>query len=136
MRTELLTPAFNTDFVRGTVPEATDVYATGSRVICPVGTLGNGSDWDFVVLVPDLAYSILRLMADGFEDGPSMKSADLQHEVPQFASLKKEKLNLIVTSDKEFYDGFCLSTRVAMALGLTMRPQRVLVFQAILYGNG
>lgn len=122
---------------RDALPDALKVYATGSRQICPQ-VVSNGSDWDWVVLVPSMKAAIIQLDGLGFELGSSMEGRDIvdEPEIPEFVSMSKGKLNLIVTKSEKFFDGFALATRTAAQLGLTMKQQRILLFRAILYGEG
>jgi hypothetical protein len=52
-----------------------------------------------------------------------------------FRSFRKGQINLIVTEEDEFYHKFVLATKVAKKLNLLYKEQRILLFQAILYGE-
>lgn len=104
----------------------TEWAATGSRAICPFHAKPE-SDYDFICLAKTLPE------AQSFACHQSMQ---LQ---PMFSSLKFKTplgtVNLIVTAEPGFYRLFNLATEVARKLALVHRPDRVTLFQAILYGN-
>jgi hypothetical protein len=116
-----------------------DVMLTGSRAICAPLLIAPTSDWDFVAQVSDLKEAADRLIAHGFEASCSM-SEDADGVVvtsdTMFVSLKLEALNIIAVVNRDFFEKFGLATRTATRLGLTSKSERVLLFQAILYGKG
>lgn len=52
-----------------------------------------------------------------------------------FDSFRKGDINLIITGNKEFYNKFLTANKLAIAMGLTDRTQRVTLFKYILYGE-
>lgn len=111
----------------------------GSRVTCnPAPT---DTDQDVLVLTTlELYLDKLwpHLEKDQFEAGGSdvgdradyLATADMS-----FQSFTLGDLNLIITFDQRFYDRFMAATDVAKALNLLNKSDRVMLFQAVLYGN-
>lgn len=106
----------------------------GSRATCnppPVGT-----DTDYLVLFDDvgmhwflsyLAGSHLRLDKPG--EHYDVNESD-------FNSWRGQgNINIITTKSNEFYDRFMMATEIAKRLNLLERRDRVMLFQAILYGK-
>lgn len=65
---------------------------------------------------------------DGDAIGPSRFESD-------FVSLKRDDINLIITDDIEFHQRFVAATSIAKRLNLRNKPDRIALFQAILYGR-
>lgn len=109
----------------------------GSRVICP-NALRPNSDWDYLVLVKGLRRAVKLLVENDFVCGTSLGAHDTLNSEGQivFASLKRGLVNVIATDDEDWHKAFLLANRTATMLGLTVKSQRILLFQAILYGNG
>lgn len=112
----------------------------GSRVTCdPAPT---DTDQDVLVLsTKELWVEHLGtgLAASGFEKGGSDcgNQSDYLAQVPlSFQSFTLDKLNLIITFDPEFYRRFMAATCVAKRLNLLDKEDRIMLFQAVLYGNG
>lgn len=102
---------------------------TGSRIICP--SLAKESDFDWIILVNDI-----RPVLDSMFQEDWVLEGDEDQAVPKaygFCSLRRDNVNLIITSSQEFYDAFELATKVAKELELNTREKRVCLFQAILY---
>ena len=110
------------------------VAAVGSRVTCdpaPVDT-----DQDFLVLVSQHFFrsgGASALEGAGFKlDNPS------QHYLPEcsaFNSWRRGHVNLIVTASYDFHRRFLAATQIAKRLNLMHKPDRVALFQAVLYGD-
>lgn len=98
----------------------------GSSVTCdpPV----TNTDIDYVVYAPR-NFLIDAVENQGYSIGGSF------WEDNEFHSLKRERINLIVTQSLDFYSKFLLATDVAKELNLLKKQDRVTLFQAILYGN-
>lgn len=114
---------------------------TGSRAICPQ-VVGESSDHDYIAWVPNLTTAQKLLTDAGFVGGESMMTGEIC-PTTKFISLKRKSttsppasVNVIATADEEFFKAYMLETRVATQLGLTVKSQRVQLFQAILYANG
>jgi hypothetical protein len=68
-------------------------------------------------------------------DGSEIIDEDGNSEENVFCSLKKDHINIIVTEDKSFFDKFILASSIAKQLNLLVKQDRIILFQAILYGN-
>lgn len=104
---------------------------TGSRRICNPPPEGSDIDW-IVLAESEKLYS--WLISQGWEmEGDYVFSETVDEG--DFRSFRKEEINLIVTSKRDFYNAFSLATKVARRLNLLEKKDRVVLFQAILYGN-
>lgn len=88
---------------------------TGSRAICPEAAKDD-ADYDVICLVADMPE----------ESVPYQDRA-------AFWSIRIGKLNLLLTDSEDFFDKFVYATKVAKALKLAKREDRVTLFQVILY---
>ena len=111
----------------------------GSRVTCDPAPLD--TDQDVLVLTTaelwDTSLSA-ELGLTGFDKGGSDcgNQVDYLSQVPlSFQSFTKDDLNLIITFDPEFFRRFMAATAVAKSLNLMAKDDRVMLFQAVLYGN-
>lgn len=111
-----------------------EVSQTGSRYICtPAPT---DTDDDYLVVLPSpskMADLISALEEHGFSwDHGDEYDGDGEST---FASYRLGKLNLICTHSPDFAVKHRAATHVCKALNLLQKPQRVMVFQAVLYAN-
>lgn len=111
----------------------------GSRVTCdPAPT---NTDQDVLVLADPTIWTLHLeplLGLEGFEKGGSDcgdSSGYMQNTPMSFQSFTLGELNLIVTFDPEFYRRFMAATGVAKSLNLLVKDERIMLFQAVLYGN-
>lgn len=104
----------------------------GSRVTCNPAPLNTDIDW-LVLTTPNPDF-LEHLDALGWEWGGS-KIHGSNRKDSEFNSFKKGSFNLICTGDEDFYDKFVLASSVAKRLNLLKKDHRVVLFQAILYGN-
>lgn len=113
---------------------------TGSSWIC-AGIPGADApgDSDTVVLVRSVVDCDARLGVEtenGWQPDGSLNAEMIERDMgDSFRSYKKGLQNLIVTSSRSFYDKFVLATKVARALRLIRKVDRITLFQAILYEN-
>lgn len=126
----------NLSFLQG---KCVSFEKVGSRVTCdPAPT---DTDLDVLVLAtPEQWAAELSplLQTINFEKGGSDcgdAGGYLQNEPMSFQSFTLGELNLIVTFDTEFYRRFLAATSVAKSLNLLDKPDRINLFQAVLYGN-
>lgn len=108
-----------------------NIYRTGSNFICdpPV----NNTDIDFVLFSKAPSKLLDYLCSKGFE---ANCRGDYPLEVDGFfVSMKKDKLNLIITDKYDFYIRFVKATDLAKKLNLLEKQQRITLFQYILYDN-
>lgn len=105
------------------------VDACGSRVTCdPPPTT---SDFDFLVEAPGVDVTDMLDAAEfSREEGESYVG---QFNV--FTSWRRGDVNFIVTSDAEFARRHRAAGHVCKNLNLMEKSDRVMVFQAVLYGN-
>lgn len=126
-----------TDFLQG---KCLKFELVGSRITCnPAPT---DTDQDVLVLADLNTWGLHLeplLVTGGFEKGGSDcgDSAGYMGNTPlSFQSFTFGELNLIVTFDPEFYRRFMAATAVSKSLNLLDKTDRVMLFQAVLYGNG
>jgi hypothetical protein len=101
----------------------------GSRVTCsPPPT---DTDEDVLLLTDDLS----MLIADCIEVGFTRDGYHKASYPTGFVSLRNGTMNFIVTDNEEFFKKFMLATHVCKSLNVTVKANRICVFQAILYGN-
>lgn len=107
----------------------------GSRVTCnPPPT---DTDADYIVLVENHSDFRPHVLGAGFSIGGSRAldvDVPLDHD-DRFSSYVRGEINLIVTSDASFFRRFMAATSVAKRLNLMHKPDRIALFQAVLYGN-
>jgi len=111
------------------------MHAVGSRVTCdPPPT---DTDADYLVLVDRDAFQdfgdALEIDA-GYEMGGS-GDAPAWIEDEHFRSYRLGDVNVIVTDSTEFHKRFLAASSVARKFNLLQKPDRVALFQAVLYGN-
>lgn len=105
---------------------------TGSRVIC--NPAPEDTDIDYLAYVPEHKQHkfLCMLCENDFVVGGDDSSCDDEEE---FQSFKRGNLNIILTFNEAFYRKFKLATKVAKKLNLLKKEDRIMLFQAILYGN-
>jgi hypothetical protein len=113
------------------------IRPVGSRVTCvpaPINT-----DADFLILPKDGRFMSVvgTILNAGFERGGSTIPDDGNRTDPsdRFVSFKKDDLNLIVVNSRPFFERFLAATSVAKRLNILAKPDRIVLFQAVLYGN-
>jgi hypothetical protein len=133
---ELLEFLLDADYPTGL--EVMSWHPTGSSYVCDPPVLDTDRDlvvylakhkWQDLVAAKDLC------VAAGWELGGSVGNTD----TGPFCSLKKGKWNLIVTYNQPYFAKYVLATQVAKKLNLLNKPDRIMVFQAIInsvYTNG
>jgi hypothetical protein len=112
-----------------------DFTATGSRIICKPPP--KDTDYDILVRVATdrLDDFMKAAVIDGWTERPLTGHEDEYEDCADFWPLRKGDLNLIVCVDEEFYKRFDAATHVAKRLNLLNKPDRIALFQAVLYGN-
>lgn len=119
------------------VPLCQRVEHVGSRVTCnPAPT---DTDDDYLVLVNIEQHLTLDtvLFRKNWILGGSQLPDEINHTPPdgKFKSYTLGRLNLIITESPEFFRRFMAATSVAKRLNLLDKPDRIALFQAVLYGN-
>ena len=107
------------------------VYATGSRVICNPPVVD--TDKDFVIYTSTPSELINYLVDNGFEI--SINESYKFDPNTGITCLRKLDVNLVVTSDYNFYLKFIDATKLAKKLNLLEKSKRIELFQYVLYGN-
>lgn len=115
------------------------IYQTGSSVICNPPVLD--TDIDYIICERIVEFSLEYqihpslhkfLTSNGFEQSCEDKEEyDMGSE--GFICYRKDNINLIVTDDYEWYNKWVLATKVAKALNLRNKADRVMLFKAFLY---
>lgn len=113
------------------------VTAAGSRVTCNPPPLDTDRDWLVLVAPERFADLDAHLIHSGWEAGGS-DIPDEANEVPpelRFVSYTLGVENVIATVSPEFHRRFLAATAVSRHLNLMNKPDRIALFQAVLYGN-
>lgn len=112
------------------------ITAVGSRVTCNPPPVGTDQDW--LVLVDAAAYDQFAdtLIKDGWEVGGSLIPNDANYlpESQRFNSFTKGEDNIIATDSPEFHQRFLAASATAKRLNVLLKPDRIALFQAVLYG--
>lgn len=117
-------------------PFAESIDMVGSRVTCspaPVGT-----DQDYLVFVTEDNWGNLwdSLVKQGWSVGGSLP---VNHEpwdpTVRFTSFKRGEDNIICTDASYFHKRFMAATSIAKRFNLLEKPDRIALFQAVLYAN-
>lgn len=125
------------------IPYISKVEPVGSRrTCCPAPT---NTDDDYIILVDGILakrklHNFLKELGFHNESGRNncYRMVDqLKWWISPFRSYRRfdDNINLIVTSDKEFFDKFIDATIVAKMQNLQLKQERVALFQSMLYGN-
>lgn len=102
----------------------------GSIAVSMVGStyvLGSGNDIDYVALVPSVEDAVEALLDDDWVLG----SSD-EYPTDAFKSLRRGKLNLMVTDSELFYKDYVLSSEVCKVLQLKDKLDRIRVHRVIM----
>lgn len=111
------------------------VVLVGSRVTCnPPPT---DTDQDVLCLIDDsnLDKLLQALEQDGFQFDGSEHYANSLEEGEGFRSYRNGEINLVMTTEFDFYHRFMAATSIAKHLNLLKKDDRIALFQAVLYGN-
>lgn len=111
------------------------VTPVGSRVTCvPAPT---DTDEDFLAFFEiDPAELDKTMNACGWSLGGSLPTDENSCPADErFWSYTNGEVNLIVTKSETFHRRFLAATAVAKRLNLLQKPDRITLFQAVLYGN-
>ena len=92
----------------------------GSRVT--VDPIPEGADHDWLVLVEKEPSGNVLMDSDDYK-------------LEGFTCIQVHDIDYIVTHNQDFFNKWLLGTHVAKGLNLHKKDDRILLFQAILYGN-
>lgn len=112
------------------------VEPCGSRVTCSPPPLD--TDEDFLVHIiggheQAVSDTVSTLSEHGFKWEGGQHYQDAARD--DFMSWRNGDINLIVTAKQEFADRHRAATHVCARLNLLHKPDRIALFQAVLYGN-
>lgn len=104
------------------------IWPVGSRTICGAAT--PDSDYDFLVF----SHKPIPNVFDGLGFKLDDKDAHYEPSEGKFNSWRRNHINLIATRNQNFARRFIIANETAKHLSLLRRADRVVLFQAILYG--
>lgn len=107
----------------------TSAKPVGSRVTCDPAPTNTDEDW--LVLVREVPIGRLQEAGFGQEGSPEFYTGN---DAGGFRSWRKGEINLITTQSDEFFRLFLTATYLAKRFNLLRKPDRIALFQAILYG--
>ena len=108
------------------------IYQTGSSVICnpPV----TDTDIDYIIHTNKEYKLDTFLKSKGYTKScAGEEEYDIEEE--GFSCYRLNNINLIITTNREWYLKWVLATKVARKLNLKVKADRVMLFRAILYGD-
>jgi hypothetical protein len=111
------------------------VSACGSRVTC--NPPPEDTDADYLVLVEPDESRISKLVEHMSQNNWDWEGGMHYQQVvaSDFMSWRKDQNNLIITSNVAFWKRHKLATAICTKLNLLNKPDRIALFQAVLYEN-
>ena len=113
-----------------------DVTPAGSRITCDPAPMDTDEDW--LVVCPDSEEVVAKVTSYLAEEGFEWEG-DTQHYqqvcANGFMSWRNGHLNFIITKNADFGKRHKAATEICRRLNLMMKDQRIMLFQAVLYGN-
>lgn len=110
------------------MPEVAEFSLIGSAMYLPAEACG---DVDFAVLLGDGANAVASITDLILNHGFQPCGEQYEAATPAWGAVRRENLNLIVTHDKAFYEGYRLAMEVCKALRLTDKQQRIAVCRVV-----
>jgi hypothetical protein len=112
------------------------IEPVGSRITC--NPPPEDTDIDYLVFVPEKKMANLLEALD--LSNWTMLGSNIAPETrppveDRFHSYRLDEYNLIMTSSESFFAKFMAATHVAKELNLLDKRDRIVMFQAMLYGN-
>ena len=110
------------------------VELCGSRVTCSV--VPETSDWDYRVEIPD-DERIYEQTLDALPDEWVMEGGEHYDKGIRytFHSFRRGNVNLLVSMNAAWCERHRVATHICRQLDILHKPNRIMVFQAVLYGN-
>lgn len=107
----------------------------GSSVTCDPPVLN--TDLDYLVLAVDWRPFLSQALHEGWELSAYWDAHSLEGALDDgdFVSLRKGRLNIILTACVQFRKKFLLATKLAKQFNLLKKADRIILFQAVLYGK-
>lgn len=112
-----------------------EVTPCGSRVTCNPAPVDTDTDYLVFVATDD---HLSKLFTYLDKEGWQWEGATEHYQnvcANTFASFRRGSDNLIVTKNRDFVRLHKIATRICARLNLMEKPDRIMVFQAVLYGN-
>lgn len=133
-----MTPELKQFYIDAVTALAIHITPVGSRVTCnppPIDT-----DEDHLILLEDNTDKWRQLcewlFENGWTRGGSLEAGVIEiNKDDKFESWTFDELNFIITCSEIFYHRFMAATHVAKRLNLMDKPDRIALFQAVLYAN-
>jgi len=121
---------------RPTIPNHKEMCAVGSRVTCSPEPVGTDQDW--LVLSEDITSFTNDMLSNGWNvDGSFIPpESDTSPPDERFYSFKLGEDNVIATQSPVFFQRFLAATSVCRRLNVMQKSDRIVLFQAVLYGTG
>lgn len=98
-------------------------FATGSRVVCDPPVMDTDVD---IVVYDEIGRLSMRSWAEATTD------SDYGGGVRTF---RQGEVNLIITDDADVFKRWKIATQIAKRLNLKSKPERIALFQGVLYNN-
>ena len=115
--------------IRGILP-------SGSRVICSPPPTDTDEDWLIRVAQSDIEAVCESLLRQGFEFGGSLVGQDQKMSLDlDFWSFRLGTLNLIITTNINFFSKFELATKICTKMNVLSKRDRVMIFEALIHGT-
>ena len=110
----------------------TDIQRVGSRETCNPPPLDTDEDWLLLVNIeeyPAFHAAVVEQYEQTSQEGYQAEDGTIS----PFTCFRFEDKNLIVTTNKGFFDRFMQANRIAKNLNLLDKSDRIALFQRILY---
>ncbi|MDR3736075.1 MAG: hypothetical protein P4L10_11130 [Acidobacteriaceae bacterium] len=106
----------------------------GSRATCNPPPTDTDEDWLLLLGKESVAWALLDSQ---WEHDGSRIDDRINKNGPEgtFHSYSSNGVNVIATASKEFYRRFMAASSIAKRFNLLVKSDRVVLFQAVLYGN-
>lgn len=107
----------------------------GSSVTCDPPVMN--TDLDYLVLAVDWQPFLSQALHEGWQLSAYWDAHSLAGALDDgdFVSLRKGRLNIILTACVQFRKKFLLATKLAKRFNLLKKADRITLFQAVLYGK-
>ncbi len=106
------------------------IYQTGSSVICNPPVMD--TDIDFIICTGKVIKLHEFLLRNGFlQSCADEEEYDIESE--GFECYRKDNINLIVTTNYEWYLKWVVATKLAKKLNLLKKEDRITLFKFVLY---
>lgn len=112
-----------------------EVTPCGSRVTCNPAPVDTDTDYLVFVATDDHLSKLLTYLD---KEGWQWEGATEHYQnvcANTFTSFRRGSDNLIVTKNRDFVRLHKIATRICTRLNIMEKPDRIMVFQAVLYGN-